>query len=780
VAALAAPAPLAAQARELAIPAGTVSEAAIAIARATDASIVIADPALGRQRVAEIRGRMDAESAVRKLARASGMQAVKVGPKAWRLVAAPARRASVMQRPRPLRVAATAVTTAPPPETEGAPIIVTASKRDLTFDEIAGQVTLLDGAVLERGGVGGTEKIMQRAATVSSTYLGSGRNKLFIRGIADSSFTGPTQATVGQYFGDLRLSYNAPDPDLRLSDMERVEILEGPQGTLYGAGSLGGIIRLVPRAPEAGKTSLVVSGGASAIAHGEPGGDLHATMNLPLVGETATLRANIDLASLGGYIDKPEIGGSNVNRTAILSGRAALRVDIAPGWSADVIVLGQDTEAEDSQYADRRGARLVSSAQVTEGSRAQYGQGQLVITGQIGEVRIKSSTGIGAQDLTERYDATEPGGPPRLFRQRNETRMIANETRIWQPVGEQFGWVLGTSVIDNRNTLTRALGPAGEPAAAATGVENTVFEITGYGEASYRLLPSVTLAAGLRVTNVEIGGEGENVALQVALAGRAVTAERRETAYLPSASVLVDIAEDGRAYLRYQEGFRPGGLAVFGDFVRQYRSDYARTFELGGGWGLPGRGPFDLAASISYTRWRDIQADFIDDGGLPSTANIGNGTIWAASVSGSVRLAHGLRAEAGATLNDSDVDEPVLIALARLSRIPNIARFSGRAGLAWRRAFDNGTAIEADGWVSYVGKSRLGIGPELGELQGDYLDSGLLLRFGRENAGLTLSVTNLAGSEGNRFALGTPFTTGREQITPLQPRTIRIGFDTRF
>jgi outer membrane receptor protein involved in Fe transport len=307
-----------------------------------------------------------------------------------------------------------------------------------------------------------------------------------------------------------------------------------------------------------------------------------------------------------------------------------------------------------------------------------------------------------------------------------------------------------------------------------------VFEITGYGEASYRLLPSVTLAAGLRVTNVEIGGEGENVALQVALAGRAVTAKRRETAYLPSASVLVDIAEDGRAYLRYQEGFRPGGLAVFGDFVRQFRSDYARTIELGGGWGLPGRGDFDIAASISYTRWRDIQADFIDDGGLPSTANIGNGTIWAASVSGSLRLAPGLRAEAGATLNDSDVDEPVLIALARLSRIPNIARFSGRAGLAWRRAFDNGTEIEADGWISYVGKSRLGIGPELGELQGDYLDSGLILRFGRENAGLTLSVTNLAGSEGNRFALGTPFTTGREQITPLQPRTIRIGFDTRF
>lgn len=781
---IAAPAPLCAREAELAIPAGSASEAAIAIARATNASIVIADPALGRRKVAAIRGRMDAESAVGRLARSSGMEAVRVGPRAWRLVAAAPRRALFAERTRPPVRAADLSTpsSAPPPEATGAPITVTATKRDLALTEIPGQVTLLDGAVLERGGVGGTEKITQRTATVSSTYLGSGRNKLFIRGIADSSFTGPTQATVGQYFGDLRLSYNAPDPDLRLSDMERVEILEGPQGTLYGAGSLGGIIRLVPRAPEPGETSLTVSGGASLLAGGEPGGDAHATLNLPLAGETATLRANLDLASLGGYIDKPQIGRTDVNRTAIVSGRAALRIDLAPQWRADVIVLGQDTEAEDSQYADRDGGRLVSSAQVTEGSAAQYGQAQLVVSGQIGAVRIKSSTGIGAQDLTERYDATAPGGPPRLFRQRNETRMIANETRIWQPAAEGLGWVLGTSIIDNRNTLTRALGPAGEPA-PATGVRNTVFEITGYGEASYRLASRLTLAAGLRVTSVELGGAGEDVpvALAQAAAARAITAERRETAWLPSASALVDIGAEGRAYLRYQEGFRPGGLAVAGDFVRQFRSDHARTLELGGGWGLPGRGDFDLSASLSYTRWRDIQADFIDEGGLPSTANIGDGTIWAASIAGSVRLAPGLRLEAGATLNESEVDEPdAYAALARLSRIPNIARFAGRAGLQWRREFDNGTRLDADGWLSYVGSSRLGVGPELGELQGEYLDSGLILRFGRDNAGLTLTLTNLFDAEGNRFALGTPFATGRAQITPLQPRTIRVGFDTRF
>lgn len=761
------------------VPAGSVADAAIAIARQTRTSIIVADPNAGQRRAPTIRGRMTPREAVRRLADSANLRVVAVGSTAWRLEPRPhprsaGRRIAIASRPR------RTVPDAPLPETEAPnPIIVTASKRDTVLSELAAQVSLIDGERIERGGVGGTEKITQRSAAVSSTYLGSGRNKLFIRGIADSSFTGPTQATVGQYFGDLRLSYNAPDPDLRLSDMERVEILEGPQGTLYGAGSLGGIIRLVPRAPEPGEASLALTGGASATSGGEPGGDVHATLNLPLAADAVTLRANFDAASLGGYIDKPVIGQTNVNRTTILSGRASLRFDIAPDWQADVILLGQDTRADDSQYSDRGGARLISSARVTEGSRAEYGQAQLVVSGRLGTVRIKSSTGFSGQDLSERYDATVPDMAPRLFIQRNQTRMFANETRLWQPETDGFSWVLGTSLVDNRNTLTRALGPMGEEL-ASTGVRNTVFEITGYGEASYRMTPAVTLAAGLRVTNAEIGGAGEDVSRQAALAGSAITASRNETAYLPSASVLADIGDNARTYLRYQEGFRPGGLAVSGDFVRQFQSDHARTLELGGGWGVPGRGDFELSASVSYTRWRDIQADFIDDGGLPSTANIGNGTIVAASASGSVRLAQGLRGEFGATLNDSDVDEPVFATFERLSRIPNIARFSGRTGLQWLRDLSNGTAIEADVWVSYIGASRLGVGPELGELQGDYLDSGIILRFGRDNAGLTLTITNLADSKGNRFALGTPFSTGRAQETPLQPRTIRIGFDSRF
>ena len=774
-------APAAAKPVAVNAPAGSTAESAIAIARQTGSSIVITDAGIAKRRVRAIKGTMEAAEAVRRLARFANARAVPAGASAWRLVAAPSRKRRVAEAearrdvPRPARQA---LPTPEPPQD----IVVVASKREARLEEFSGQVSFVDGEALELGGIGGTEKIMQRVATVSSTYLGSGRNKLFIRGIADSSFTGPTQATVGQYLGDLRLSYNAPDPDLRLSDLQRVEVLEGPQGTLYGAGSLGGIIRLVPNEPEMGVATASGMVGGSVTQHGAPGADANATFNLPLAAENAAMRVTLDAVTLGGYIDKPLLGRKNVNRTDILGGRAIARLEFAPGWKLDLVGLGQATRAADSQYADRAGPPLSRAARVQEGADADYLQGQFVVSGGFGAVNFRSSTGIAWQDLEERYDATVPGGAARLFVQQNDTRMIANETRLWQPLEGRFGWLAGVSFTDNRTRLTRSLETE-DLRSSTTGVLNTVSELTGYGEASIRLTEGLIATAGARYTHSRLGGEGEDVPLAVALAGRGITASRTESAFLPSASLLAEVLPETSLYIRYQEGFRPGGLAIEGAFVRQFRNDRAATFEIGGRHGRPGRGPFDLSVNLSHTRWSDIQADFIDAFGLPSTANIGDGRVWTASASGSVRVTPGLRVNGGLTYNDSQVDEPELalaLLAARSMQVPNIANFAGRLGLDYSRPIGADLELTGQAWVSYIGKSRLGVGPDLGELQGDYLDSGFVVRTGRDHFGVSLGVTNIADVEGNRFALGTPFAVGREQITPLQPRTIRLGLDASF
>jgi iron complex outermembrane recepter protein len=425
-------------------------------------------------------------------------------------------------------------------------------------------------------------------------------------------------------------------------------------------------------------------------------------------------------------------------------------------------------------------------------------------------VEVRSSTGVAWQDLGERYDATRPGGEAQLFAQTNDTRMIANETRAWQTGPDGAGWLAGFSYTDNRTRLTRSLG-APRALAPVTGVENRIEEATLYGEGSVALRPGLLATAGARVTRSALGGEAADVVPTVAALRAGVVADRVETAVLPSASLVASVLNRTSLYVRYQQGFRPGGLAIESDFVRRFANDRIATLETGVRHGRPGLDPFDLSASLAYTRWRDIQADFIDGFGLPSTANIGDGRIWTAGINAGVRIAPGLRLEAALVYNDSEVTEPQA-ELARLfpavqamstydldaglgrfgaitlpqllevrgRQIPNIAGVTARAGVSWFRELAGGWSLQADGWARHVGRSRLGIGPVLGQAQGDYLDSAVTIRVGQPRLGVTIGVTNLTDEVGNRFALGTPLPIGRDQITPLRPRTVRIGIDTHF
>lgn len=798
VAALAVAAPAQAGQGAVDLPAGRLGDAVLALGRQSGTSIVVGDPGLWARRVPAVRGRMSAREALDRLATAANADVVAVGAVGWRLTAR-APRVIPVKRPKVVPIAA-------PPAVQGADIVVTGSKRDVRLRDFAGQVALLDGVDLALGGAGGTEAILARLASVSSTHLGAGRNKLFIRGIADSSFTGPTQTTVGQYFGDLRLSYNAPDPDLRMYDIASVEVLEGPQGTLYGAGSLGGIIRTVPNAPEMGAVSASIAGGLSATWHGDPGADLGATLNVPL-SERVALRVVGYGVSEGGYIDNPVLGARDVNRTRIGGGRAMLRLDAGNGWTVDLGGIGQWTKGDDSQYADRDAAPLTRSSAIVQGFSADYMMGQVVVSGAIGGLKVRSSTGIIGQTLTERYDATLPtgdatlpgadspassgpmptlAGRPRVFAQRNATMLIANETRVWRPMRNGFGWVVGGSFTHNRTRLSRSLGPVDAPT-PVTGVTNSIDEATLYGEGSVQLVRGLTATAGARVTRASLAGTGEDVAPArleaVALARARVTADRIETSVLPSASLIATVLPKVSLYGRYQQGFRPGGLAIESDFVRRFENDRVRTLESGVRVGLAGVDRAYLTASVSHTIWQDIQADFIDATGLPSTANIGDGRIWTFGATGGWKPVAGLTLDAGFTYNDSRVTEPsaaLFVALARMSQVPNIARYAGRLGADYRRDVGRDLELRVYGWARYVGRSRLGVGPVLGEEQGDYLDTALTARVGRPALGVTLGVTNLTDSVGNRFALGTPFQVGSGQITPQRPRTVRIGLDAAF
>jgi len=718
------------------------------------------------------------------LAKAGGLQVKKLGPKSYQLLASAKSSPTPAARPKPIQ--ARLAVPAPAVEEVAAPqdIVVTASKRDTFSRRFPGQWSRLDGQLFTPLGVPGAEAIEVRTVGFSSTHLGAGRNKLFIRGIADSSFSGPTQSPVGQYLGDMRTGYSGPDPDLRLVDMQSVEILEGPQGTLYGSGALGGIVLLKPNKPAFSETSGIVSTGVSVTWHGDPGYDASAVLNAPIT-EASALRLVGYHAREGGYIDNLATGEHDINTVRIIGGRAAFSAELAPGWFADLSGVAQGIDGDDSQYADEHGPDLSRASLVDQPFSSDFALTSLVVRKDSGQIRFQSTTGASWQDVDENFDASLDDRVRRLG-QHSNARSVSNETRLWRPMAAGYSWLLGFSSIAQRYRVARDV-TEGRDEIDLAGVENRVRETTVYGEVGFELTSTIEASIGARYTVSALKGSGEHLSPLIAARLEQEDSERTERRLLPSAALLARPIDGLTVYARYQQGFRPGGLSIGGDTVRLYRNDRLGTAEAGFRYGRPGHDRFDLQGSATHSRWDDIQADFLDGAGLPVTNNIGDGRVWTVTVNGGYRLTNRLRLEAGLAWNDGKITQPTpefammaSVAKTGTMSIPNIARVVARGAVDWNSDLGAGRRLEANAYLRYVGSSRLGVGPRLGEKQGEYLDSGMVLRVADHRRALTLTVTNLADVEGNRFAFGAPIASGLDQLTPLRPRTIRLGFEQAF
>ncbi|WP_313809103.1 TonB-dependent receptor domain-containing protein [Sphingobium sp.] len=789
----------AAERQQISIAPGRLGEAVIALGRQTGASIGMSDQSLAGIVTSAVRGRMSTEAALRRLLKGRGASVQRIDDSTYRIV----RQHVVRDQPR------IAVAT-PMPQTgqEPAEIIVTASKRDTPLPRYAGMVDVVgDNAFTAGEAAGGTASLIFRVASLSSTHAGAGRNKLFIRAIADSGVAGPTQATTGQYLGDMRLNYAAPDPDLKLYDMQGVEVLEGPQGTLYGAGSLGGIIRMIPNAPNLAKAGGQISAGASATQHGDPGGDLAATINLPIVSEKIALRVVGYGVQDGGYIDNDnaEYRKNDVNRTRTFGGRATLRFAPDENWTIDLSGVYQRIKADDAQYADRQKGKLKRASSVAQPYSSDYALANLRVERQWDDLRFVSSTGFVRNILSESYDATQPDGPAALFRQRNTVDIFSTENRIVRDLDNGLGWILGASYLESTSDIERSLTSFGtapvQPQvipgvpmygrgmpATSTGVRNRIREATLFGEASFEPVKGLIATIGGRLTNSRLSGKAlDPIAIlsMTAIARAEAQANRNETIFLPSFSLLTDRLAGITLYARFQQGFRPGGLAVDDQHIQRFRNDRVSTLEMGFRKGVPGVDTVALTGNVAYTRWKDIQADVTDRIGIPTTANIGDGRIYTVEGRIAVRPVPRLTLDGSIIYNDSRLSRPtrfvqMLSYEGKSLSLPNVANLGGRIGFDYRAPVGDDMQFHLSGSARYVGKSRLGVGPILGREQGDYVDTALSASLTRGPVQWSLSLSNLLDSSGNRFSLGTPFDLRGDYITPQRPRTVRLGLDFAF
>jgi len=225
--------------------------------------------------------------------------------------AAPVRRLATRPHPLAFAVAATLAstfaTTAAAQQEGVETIVVTATRREMSVQDIPLNIAAFDGSLLEAREI---NDLAELGRNVPGLYvIDQGKrsaNNIVVRGLnlnpfASAEFLGNTGGeTVATYVGEIPLYV-----DLNLNDIERVEVLLGPQGTLYGAGTLGGAIRYIPRKPEFDDTNFTVRGGTFSLSESDSlGWRGGATFNVPL-GDTLAFRASIDRLDDPGFIDTP-------------------------------------------------------------------------------------------------------------------------------------------------------------------------------------------------------------------------------------------------------------------------------------------------------------------------------------------------------------------------------------------------------------------------------------------------------------------------------------------
>src|SRR5579883_1026538 len=377
-------------------------------------------------------------------------------------------------------------------------IVVTATRRSESAQNIPISITAITGAALEQAGVTDTVDLGHALAGINVTdkgaFGGVNGSSLIIRGLNSDSTSGefiqssPIVQPVATYVDDTPLFFN-----LRLQDLDRVEILRGPQGTLYGSGSLGGTIRFVQKAPDLSGFDARAEAGVSDTAHTHDlNDDFKGMINIPL-GESAALRLNASYEGEAGFIDQPNLyvldasgapvpaqpgnllsapktySAQGVNSYIYRTLRAAALWKPSESLSAQLNYYHQQASADGYPYAAPiYGLQALSSSDYTPATTDdRIDLGALTLQADLGFATLTSNSSYAKHsnttvgDVTSLYDnfsfySSLYGMNPRVLvtgHQGFDDKPWAEEIRLASAPGKVYDWVAGLFYKNEKTTI---------------------------------------------------------------------------------------------------------------------------------------------------------------------------------------------------------------------------------------------------------------------------------------------------------------------------------------
>ena len=549
-------------------------------------------------------------------------------------------------------------------------VIVTAQRRSEELIKVAAPVTALLASDLSRQG---DVKLADYAASVPGLNLISpqpGQTSIIIRGVTTGyGFAiSPTTATYidDSPFGSATANAigSLTSVDLDPATLQRIEVLRGPQGTLYGASAMGGLIKYVTIPPSLTRESGRVEMDGSEAYGGDLGFGVRAEWNGPLITDTLGLAVNAYERHDPGYIDNIHLNEKHVNSARVDGGRIALLWKPTNRFSAQLTALVQNTSTYGTSTIDV-GANL----EPIYGKYQQYrwGPARWDLHSALFSLRAKLNLGWASLTSITSYqretaftstDFTRRFGPlissiinvPNLGIFDNvslDHHKITQEVRLVSPSTQKLEWLAGLFFTHEKSVQPEAFqNPFDLTTGAVVPVPGGIFtdpnmdsfkEYAGYADVTYHFTHKFKILAGLRVThdvesNVTPFSGVFNGPPTVAIAQIA----SQSTTYLFSPSY--NFNDNNMVYVRVASGYRPGGPTgltttnVFQGAPAYYKPDSLTNYELGYKATLPDeRMTIDLSGYD--IEWKDIQVQsevsgFIVTGNAAKARIAGSELTW--------------------------------------------------------------------------------------------------------------------------------------------------------
>lgn len=586
-----------------------------------------------------------------------------------------------------LSVASVLLANASPAAAQDAPqgdsdeIVVTAQKRSELLQDVPLSVTAFSAQTIEQSGITDFRDYAVRTPNLAFSYsnsLSAGSQAIAIRGVFGAN-------TTGVYLDEVPLPASV---DPRVADVERIEVLRGPQGTLYGARSMGGTVRLITQQPSLTEFSGHVRAGTSYTREGDWNAMSDASVNLPLIEDVLAVRASLFYDYQSGIFDRVaspdapvDFGvNENVDGSRQLGGQLAARLSLMDHrLSLTPRIAFQNGDTFGRAYADIRPGNFEQQRLFDVDEKGENDWRLYSLTGdyETNFGTFVSSTSHFTRDFGDSEDFAEFasfafGVPPSysVIRASVDFEAFAQEFRFVSDFDGPLQLTLGAFYQESDNLLVFPPTAVGDVfdnifrQRLRTQIEETAF----FGEARYDLTDRLHLTLGARWfdNSVEFDGDQDGIAVSPdSFAGT-----QSETDINPKYQIEYDVTDDFLLYANAAKGFRVGGVNSFSNLlcapdlaalglaageVQSFNSDSLWSYEVGAKTTWADR-RLTLNGAAYSIDWSGLQQLVpLPSCGFNLTLNAGSAEIRGFELEGRWRISDALTLSAGVGYADSEV-----------------------------------------------------------------------------------------------------------------------------